>query len=150
VADTSVQLEVEEWVRSNWMPAHFDKSFLGKRLRLTSGGAFDFDAVSDDNEIVATISTAGAFTASGRRGVGKIHKIRSDIYFLLLAEIKRKVVVLTEKDMFDVWIGEIESGRVPDSIEIVLSDIPNELREKLEASRQKASKEVTPRTSGYK
>ena len=148
MADTKVQLEVEEWVRSHWMPTKFGISFLGKKVSLTSGGAFDFDAVSGDQKFVATISTAGAYTSSGRRGVGKIQKVRSDIYFLLLTDAERLVAVLTEQDMFDYWKREVEIGRVPSSIEFSLAELPAELRAKLEESRAKASKEVSPPSRG--
>lgn len=148
MADTKVQLEVEEWVRTYWMPTKFGSSFLGRKVSLASGGVFDFDAVSEDQKIVATISTAGAYTASGKRGVGKIQKVRSDIYFLLLANAESRVAVLTEQDMFDYWISEVEAGRVPSSIEFSLAELPSALRAKLEESRMKASKEVSPPSRG--
>ena len=61
MADTRVQLEVEEWVRLNRLHR--------ERVRLTSGGVFDFDAVSEDQKIVATTST-------GKLAVGKLVKRR--------------------------------------------------------------------------
>ena len=79
MADTRIQLEVEDWVRRNWMPAHFGTKFSRERLPLRSGGVFDFDAVSDDRSIVATISTSGSKTSGGKHAVGKILKLRSDI-----------------------------------------------------------------------
>jgi hypothetical protein len=45
-------------------------------------------------------------TAGGKHAVGKMLKIRSDMYFLLLAEAERRIVVLTEKDMNDRCIKE--------------------------------------------
>ena len=59
MADTRVQLEVEDWVWQAWMPQHFGISFYRERLKIRSGGVFDFDAVSADRTIVATISTSG-------------------------------------------------------------------------------------------
>ena len=53
MADTRVQLEVEDWVRRNWMPEQYGIRFSRERLRLRSGGVFDFDAVSE------AIKTAG-------------------------------------------------------------------------------------------
>jgi hypothetical protein len=80
MADTRVQLEVEDWVRRNWMAAQFGTKFSRERLPLRSGGVFDFDAVSDDHSIVATISTSGAKTSGGKHAVGKILKLRSDSF----------------------------------------------------------------------
>jgi hypothetical protein len=56
MADTRVQIEVEDWVGRNWMLQHFGVKFSRERLPLESGGVFDFDAVSEDHSIVATIS----------------------------------------------------------------------------------------------
>jgi len=39
-----------------------------------SGGVFDFDAVSDDGKIVASISTSGSKTATGKYAVGKMNE----------------------------------------------------------------------------
>ncbi|MFV2045429.1 MAG: hypothetical protein ACC700_19630, partial [Anaerolineales bacterium] len=71
MADTRVQAEVEDWVRMHWMPETFGMPFYRERIQLTSGGVFDFDAVNSDRSIVASISTSGATTASGKRAVGK-------------------------------------------------------------------------------
>lgn len=144
MADTRVQLEVEDWVRAHWMPNQYGQRFHRERLRLSSGGVFDFDAVSSDGKIVATISTSGATTASGKRAVGKLLKIRSDMFFLLLAEAERRLVLLTERDMYDLCRSEKESGRVPASIEFVHVQIPAELAARLKAARRVASKEVSP------
>jgi hypothetical protein len=85
MADTRIQLEVEDWVRSVWMTKKYGQEFYRERVKLTSGGVFDFDAADKSKRFVATISTSGARTASGKYAVGKMLKIRSDMYFLLLA-----------------------------------------------------------------
>lgn len=145
MADTRVQLEVEDWVRTNWMKEKFGQSFHRERIALRSGGVFDFDAVSADRLVVATISTSGSKTSSGKHAVGKMLKLRSDMYFLLLAETKRRIVVLTEKDMFDQCIKEKESGRVAKEIEFFCAEIPIEMNQKLIAARGRASSEVRPK-----
>jgi hypothetical protein len=146
MADTRIQLEVEDWVRRNWMPAQFGAKFSRERLRLRSGGVFDFDAVSEDHSIVATISTSGSKTSSGKNAVGKILKLRSDMLFLTMVEAERRVVVLTERDMFDQCEKEFEGGRVPKEIEFACSTIPEELRTRLIAAQGKASGESSARS----
>lgn len=141
MADTRVQLEVEDWVRRSWMHTHFGVRFSRERLPLRSGGVFDFDAVSDDRAIVATISTSGSKTAGGKNAVGKILKLRSDMLFLTLVEAKRRVIVLTERDMYDQCEKEMSGGRVPREIEFVCAKIPDELRTRLITSRTGASRE---------
>jgi len=145
MADTRIQLEVEDWVRREWMPEKFRCQFFRERVSLSSGGVFDFDAVSEDGKIVATISTSGARTSSGKNAVGKMLKVRSDIYFLLLASTERRLAVLTELDMFEQWQKEIAGGRVPASIEFVYVELPVELDNRLKGARNKASVEVSPK-----
>ena len=144
MADTRVQIAVEDWVRREWMPREHGQRFHRERVALSCGGVFDFDAVSDDGSIVANISTSGAKTASGNHAVGKMLKVRSDIYFLLLAHGERKLMVLTEEDMYAQWRKEVENGRVPGMVEFVHVPIPDELGERLKMSRRRASHEVSP------
>lgn len=144
MADTRVQLEVEDWVRREWMPKMFGQSFFGERVNLSSGGVFLFDAVSVDHKVVATISTSEATTATGKNAVGKQMKLRSDMYFLLLAKADKRAVVLTEKSMYDWWAKEAERGRVHRDIEFFYAMIPGDLDVRLRASRKRASMEVTP------
>ena len=144
MAVTRIQIEVEDWVRRNWMPQQFGQNFYRERLSLISGGVFDFDAVSEDHKIVATISTSGSKTATGKHAVGKLHKIRSDMFFLLLVNAERRFVVLTEPDMLELCQKETEGGRVPSSIKFLCAQIPDDLAVRLRSARQVASKEVSP------
>jgi hypothetical protein len=142
LADTRVQLKVEDWVRRNWMAPCYGTRFSRERLLLRSGGVFDFDAVSEDHTIVATISTSGPKTAGGKHAVGKILKLRSDMLFLTMAEAKRRIMVLTEREMFQQCEKEAAGGRVPPEIEFACATIPDELRAKLVAARNKAAAEL--------
>lgn len=145
MANTRAQRKVEEWIRKEWLPVRFRRPFHCKpqQIPLTSGGAFAFDAVSEDGKVVANVSTSTLKTASGNRGSGKINKVRSDIYFLLLAAgAEKKVMLLTERDMYEAWLEETDHGRVPDSVLIRCVDIPGPLREKLERARRNAIDEM--------
>lgn len=139
MADTRPQLEVEDWVRRNWMASEFGMKFSRERLPLRSGGVFDFDAVSEDRSVVATISTSGSKTSGGKHGVGKMLKLRSDMLFLTMVVAKRRLIVLTEKDMFDQCEKEAAGGRVPPEIEFACAEIPTDLRARLVEARNKAS-----------
>jgi len=141
LADTRVQLEVEDWVRREWMPNRLGVRFSRERVALSSGGVFDADAVSLDSKIVATISTSGAKTSGGKYAVGKMLKIRSDMFFLLLAQAERRLVILTERDMYDQCLKEVAGGRIPKSIEFLHAELPSELEARPVASRTTASGE---------
>lgn len=112
-------------------------------MDLTSGGMFKFDAVSADGSIVANISTSGLKTASGKSGSGKMFKVRSDIFFLLLLRAPIKLMLLTESDMYGKWLSEQQGGRVPDCIDFVHVHIPHDLDLELKDSRERASLEVS-------
>jgi hypothetical protein len=141
MADTRIQLEVEDWVRRNWMVSHFGMNFSRERPPIRSGGVFDFDALSEDHSVVATTSTSGSKTSGGKRAVGKILKPRSDMLFLTMVGAMRRLVVLTERDMCDQCEKEAKGGRVPPEIEFVCATILDELRLRLVAARLKASGE---------
>src|SRR5579871_5544396 len=143
MANTNVQLEVEDWVRRNWMTARFGVRFSRERLRLRSGGVFDFDAVSEDRSIVATISTSGSKTAGGKNAVGKLLKLRSDMLFLTMVEAEKRLIVLTEPDMLKQCQKEADGGRVPPEITFLCAAIPEALRQRLIAARGKCSEEVS-------
>ena len=111
------------------------------RAALRSGGVFDFDAVSEDHSVVATISTSGCKTSGGKHAVGKLLKLRSDMLFLTMVEANRRLIILTERDMFEHCEKDAAGGRVPPEIEFACAIIPDELRARLVAARLKASEE---------
>ncbi len=144
MADTRCQLECEDWVRLNFLPAKFGQPFHRERLRLSSGGLFDFDAVSADKLIAGTISRSGATTASGKHAVGKVMKLRSDMLFLLLAGRPKSLVVLTEQDMYQLCLKERQGGRVPSEVDFLYAGLPVELAQRLRDARRASSAEVSP------
>ncbi|HEV7242355.1 MAG TPA: hypothetical protein VGQ36_24210 [Thermoanaerobaculia bacterium] len=83
MADTTCQIECEDWVRRAWMQERFGEPFFRERVKLTSGGVFDFDAVNRDRTVVATISTSSARTSGGNWATGAVMKLRSDMLFLV-------------------------------------------------------------------
>ena len=111
--------------------------FSRERVRLSCGGYFDADAVSEDFKIVAAISTSGARTSGGKNAVGKMLNFRSDMYFLLLSDAQRRLVILTEAGMHAQCQKEAAGGRVPKIITALHAELPSELKER--SSHQGAS-----------
>ena len=147
MANTKVQVEAEKWIRENELPRLYNQTFRQRGLLLRSKGEFKFDAVSDDGNIVAAISTSGGVTASGKLAVAKLMKIRSDAYwFLMLAQKpKQMLLVFTDQSMIDLISNEKKKGRFPPELEIVKVSLPPDIQEKLIASQKIASDEVSPR-----
>ena len=150
MALSKVQLTVEGWIRDTWLPRKYNNQEFTKQMELLScGGRFEFDAVGESPKRVAVISTSSAKTASDKIGAGKVRKIRSDLYFLLLVKEAERIVLFTESDMFEFWKKEqAERKRVPSDIKFMLvpeDEIPPELKAELQAAKLRASEEVTPR-----
>lgn len=141
MADTSCQIECEDWVRREWMSLQFGEPFFRERVRLTSGGVFDFDAVNADRSVVGTISTGSARTVSGKLATGAVMKLRSDMLFLVLAAPKRALLILTERSMYDVCLKEASIGRVPPQIEFFHAPLTEELACKLVEAKRRGSEE---------
>ncbi len=51
MADSSVKLVVENWIRRERLPKVYGQTFRPGSLQLVQGGDFNFDAVSADNGI---------------------------------------------------------------------------------------------------
>ena len=144
MADTRCQVECEDWIRREWMPAIFGQPFYRERVQLTSGGVFDFDAVSADKTVIASISTSGARTATGNLATGKLMKLRSDMLYLLMTSAARKIIILCEADMHTLCQRELDVGRLPKEIEFFFVPLPDELAARLVAARKIGSDEVSP------
>lgn len=144
MANTRCQNECEAWVRDQWLPREFGHVFRERNVPLSSGGQFKFDAVSEDGSIVVSISTSRTMTSGGKRGAGKLAKLRGDMLFHTLALPARHVMVLTEPCMHDACLAEKARGRVPGHLEFRRAVLPSELAEKLAASRDRSSIEVRP------
>lgn len=141
MADSSIQVKVEEWVRDQWMPMQFGAHFARQPVSLVTGGEINIDAVGQGGKFLATISTSSYKTSSGKQGSGKLHKFRSDVLFLHLADAQKKVMLFTEADMFEKCQKEYREGRVPKDIAIMYVELPIELAEELREARGKAASE---------
>ena len=149
MADSKAQRIAEEWVRETWLLERFNQPFQKRRLTLSSGGEFEFDAVSRDEGIVASISTNGGITAAGREAKPKLNKIRSDILFLILSSTNQRFVLLTDKAMFKLCEQERANGRMPPQIEFIYVPLPSALEEQCRIARLVAAQEQGHKKSAY-
>ncbi len=116
----------------------FGLRFARERLKLSSGGEFDFDAVSADEKIGAVISCSSGVTKSGRAAMPKLHKIRSDCLFLLLASLDRRILLFSDHALFRLVEAEKKSGRFPREVELYHVSLPTELDGEVSKARQAA------------
>ena len=144
MANTTTQLDCAEWVRQSWLPERLGQPFRKDRIELDTGGVESFDAVSEDGRIAVEVSTSSLRTASGGMGAGKLNRIWKSILFLSMARASRRILVLTQPDMYERWLSEKQAGRVPSSVEFMHAPLPAELCGRLAEAKDEASAEVMP------
>lgn len=146
MADTSINLVAERWIVAHGLSDHFaGQLFRPKKLKLSWGGFFAFDAVSEDEGVVVSITTSAARTASGNVATAKYQKLKTDaLYLLHIAHKCRQVMVFTEACMREYFAAVATAGRFPPSIELMHVELPTDLQAKVVATRVLASKETSP------
>ncbi|MGA3201477.1 MAG: hypothetical protein ABSF12_03160 [Bryobacteraceae bacterium] len=141
MADSRYRLVVEEFIREIWLPSSLGGEFKARPVALCDGGIFNCDAVSDAG-ILASICTNSGKTSSGRNATPKLMKIRSDILFMLRAEAKRRLVVVTCVDMHALCEQQKRLGRMPREIEFHLAEIEIEMKIRLLAEHARGAGEM--------
>lgn len=149
MADTRAQHEAERWVVQEGLRSLFPGvAFAKRKVKLTWGGVFEFDAVSHDGKIIGTVSTSAALTATGKGAAAKYQKLKTDALYLLHAyEIERRLMVFTELPMLRYFEKQRLDGRFPPEIELQYIELPPDLAASVSKSRQIASIETSPRFS---
>jgi hypothetical protein len=134
MTDNTAQLEAETWIREKFLPKKYGQSFQQKSLTLQSRGQFKFDAVSDDDEIVAVISAGAGLTPGGKVATEALMKVRSAALWVLMLEMtpQKRLLVLSDQSMIDVVKDERKRDRFPKEFEIVKVKLPPELAAKVE------------------
>ncbi len=133
VADQNPQNLVQVWISETWLSGKLGVPHTRLRVKLTSGGSYTFPAVSAEQSSVATIHTG---SAHGKNAPSKIYKVRSDLYFLLLAKAQNKTAVFTDRAMFNYFRDEKEEGRLPKEVQLLWVDkLPDEIAAILESTQ---------------
>jgi hypothetical protein len=98
---------------------------------------FEFDAVSEDGAVIASLSTARNLK-SGQR-----HKLMRDATFMwLVPNAKRRVLAVVESVVADALAVELRDGRLPPKTEILIIELAPEVRQELQRFREIAVNEV--------
>lgn len=146
MADTSINHEAERWVVATGLAQRWPgMSFKPKKLKLTWGCEFAFDAVSEDGSVVVAVSTSAARTATGKLATAKYQKLKTDaLYLLHIESTAKKVMVFTEPCMQEYFVQQANSGRSPSDIELLHIPLPADLQCQVKATRARASQETSP------
>lgn len=141
---------IEPYVRSELEKIYLGHIFTEKRLPLhkKKNGTYayhNFDAVSDDNSIIASIKSHSWFTSGGKLPSGKIGQIYQSIYFMNLVTAKTKLMIFTDFETYERF-KEYSNGKLDDSIEIKYIKLSEELQRITINIQNEASEEMSRRT----
>lgn len=133
MVDSNAHNQVHAWIADSWLADKLKAPFSRQKVKLSCGGAYTFPAVSDDAKTIATVNTS---QGSGKNATTKLNKVRSDLYFLLLAPANRRLALFTDRTMFRMMALEQREGRVPRDVELLFVELPEHLEASLMASSQ--------------
>ena len=151
MANTKAYLRAEEWIRADGLPAKFQQSFAKRRLEVgtrTDGfpAYHEFDAVSSDAGIVASVKASSGFTAGRKPPDGKIKGAYAELYFLSLVTAPQRFLVLTDPEFHKIFL-DTSDGKRPFGVQLLQITLPEEIQHELAEARAIASREVSPRRS---
>jgi hypothetical protein len=104
-------------------------------------GSFRFDAVSDDERVVACLSAARNLKP------GQRYKLMRDATFMwLVPNVQQRILAVVEAGVADALSKELCCGRLPPKTEIRTIDLGQEIRHELELFRTIAISERSKRS----
>lgn len=147
MAKTTELREVELFIRKQLAKDYRGHTFTEKALSLRKrrDGTYavhNFDAVSEDNTIVASIKSHSWLTSGGKRPSGKIAEIYQSLYLLTLINAKTKLLILTDRETYEGFLSESD-GKIANGVEIKLYPLPPELQAMVKKVKQRASREMS-------
>ncbi len=101
----------------------FGKTLPKKRISL-GNLKHEFDLCSNDREIIGEIKSGKDLTPNGKRKSYRFAEICLDCLYLMGVECKKKIMVLTNKEMYDVFRWMI-AGLSIENVEIRLVELDN-------------------------
>ena len=135
--------EVEDLVRAE-LGRRFHVHLRKTTVRLSDGGYFQFDAVSESHAIIGGISTNAGITISKKpkKATAKLNKIRSDVMFLLRTEAECRFIALTDEQMFNLCEEQKSRGRMPREIDFFWVNLPSSAVDRLREEHRLSAGEM--------
>lgn len=147
VANTSyLRYQVEPWIRDQ-LRDNYHQAFTSQVLELRTGGRREFDAVSEDNRIVASVKAHSGVTSGGKNPSAKINSALLEIYFLMLVPADERVLILTNPEFFEIF-SHSTKGRVVPEVRVELMPLPPDMQAQVEAVTKRASDEMAGESAG--
>ena len=116
--------------------------FDAQVLTLSSGGTHEFDAVSDDGSVIASIKANSGLTSGGNHPTGKVATCLNEVYFLTLVTAPTRLLVLTNPEFKEIF-QRTTAGKIAPGIEVILVPLPVEMQETVDGVTRKASDEMS-------
>jgi hypothetical protein len=143
MANTSyLRYSVEPWVRER-LAERYGQPFDPKVVRLAPGGSHEFDAVSGDGRIVASIKANSGLTSGGNHPTGKVATCLNEVYYLTLVEARERLLVLTNPAFYEIFVKTL-AGKIAAGVQIVLVPLPAEMQRQVDGVTLLASQEMSP------
>lgn len=79
-------------------------------------------------------------TSGGNSPSGKLAGAFKDLYFLLLVNAQKKLLVLTDPEFHKYFMRQKKN--IPSTIQVLHCELPNELKTLVQAVRKKATEEM--------
>jgi hypothetical protein len=123
---TMATKDIENWIRSEFLPKKYNQVFAKRKLGVQSGAEIEFDAVSEDGNVVCLISTSPGKTSDGKPDADVLSKIREKPLWAVSLNEKPETVffLYTEKSMGELLKEEKGNGRFPKQIKTLLVKLP--------------------------
>ena len=115
------------------------KNFRKQKLRLSSGGEFEFDAVDGDGKAAVCISTTKGLTHRGNAQSGTKRKIQADVNYLSQTDVDYRVLVFSEKSAHAVFCKEQNKGRISSDIAILHVPLSSEMQKQIDDANKESS-----------
>jgi hypothetical protein len=142
VANTSyLRYSVEPWVRDR-LQERYGQSFTSTVLELRTGGRREFDAVSEDGKVVASVKTHSGLTSGGKNPSGKISSALLEVYFLTLVEADIRVLILTNPSFFSIFDLRTR-GQIAPNVQVEHLPLPPDMQAIVDGITGVASTEMT-------
>jgi hypothetical protein len=142
MADTTpLKRLVEPYVREV-LEREYGCPFRSRRLTLSTGGSHEFDAVSDDGQVVASIKSASGRTSGGKNPSGKVQGAEAELYYLTLAPGRERLLVVTDPEFHEILVGRLV-GRLAPGLSLKVIPLSLEILEQVRGVHQEASREMS-------